>query len=90
MVFYCLFQDNISGFNMRFLIRCLGFYSCLCISYALVLVMIFLIAPHPFVFMEIIWNILDWISGTNMFAHMFLTFFFLYFLCIYGGALFYK
>ena len=48
MVFYCLFQDIISGFNMCFPIRCLGFYGCLCISYASFLVMIFLIiAPHP-------------------------------------------
>ena len=47
MVFYCLFQDNIAGLNMRFPIRCLRFYGCLWISYAPFLVMIFLIiAPH--------------------------------------------
>jgi len=91
MVFYCLFQDNISGFNMCFPIRCLGFYGCLCISYAPFLVMIFLIiAPHPFVFMHIIWDLLGWISGSNMFALMFLTLFSLYFSCAYGRGLFYK
>jgi len=91
MVFYCVFQDNISGFNMCFPISCLGFYGCLCISYAPFLVMIFLIiAPHPFVFMHIIWDLLGWISGSNMFALMFLTLFSLYFSCAYGYALFYK
>jgi len=91
MVFYCLFQDNIPGFNMCFPIRCLGFYGCLCISYAPFLVMIFLIiAPHPFVFMHIIWDLFGWISGSNMFALMFLTLFSLYFSCGYGRALFYK
>jgi len=91
MVFYCLFQDNISGFNMCFPIRCSGFHGCLCISYAPFLVMIFLIiAPHPFVFMHIIWDLLGWISGSNMFALMFLILFSLYFSCAYGRALFYK
>jgi len=64
MMFYCLFQDNITGFNMCFPIRCLGFYGCLCIFYALFLVMIFLIiAPDAFVFTHIIWDLLGWISG---------------------------
>jgi len=64
MVFYCLFQDNISGFNMCFPIRCLGFYCCLYISYAPFLVMIFLIiAPHPFVFMHNIWDYLAGFQG---------------------------
>jgi len=81
LVFYCLFQDNISRFNMYFPIRCLGFYCCLCISYAPCLVMIFLIiTPHSFVFTHIIWDLLGWISRSNMFALMFLTLFFLYFL----------
>ena len=89
--FICLFQDNILGFNMCFPIRCLGFYGCLCISYALFLVMIFLIiAPQPFVFMHIIWHLVGWISGSNMFALIFLTLFSLYFSCAYGRALFYK
>jgi len=91
MVFYCLFQDNISGFNMCFPIRCLGFYRCLCISYAPFLVMIFLIiAPHLFVFMRIVWDLLGWVSGSNMFALVFLTLFSLYFSCAYEPALFYK
>ena len=91
MGFYCLFQDNIRGFIMCFPIRWLGFYGCLCISYALFLVIIFLIiTPHPFVFMHIIWDLLGWISGSNMFALMFLTWFSLYFSCTYGHALFYK
>jgi len=86
MVFYCLFQDNILGFNMFFPIRCLGFYSCLCISYAPFLVTIFLIiTPHPIVFTQIIWDLLGWISGSNMFALMFLILFSLYFSCGYGG-----
>jgi len=50
MVFYCLFHDNIWEFNMCFPIRCLGFYSCLCISYALFWVMIFLISLHTLMF----------------------------------------
>ena len=81
MVFYYLIQDNISGFNMCFPMRCLGFYGCLwCISYAPFLVMIFLIiAPNPFVFSHIICDLLGWISGSNMFALMFLTLFSLYF-----------
>jgi len=62
---------------MCFPIRCLGFYGCLWISYALFLVMIFLIiAPHAFVFSHIIWDLLGWISGSNMFALMFLTTYF--------------
>jgi len=53
--------------------------------------MIFLIiAPHPFVFRYIIWDLLGWISGSNMFALMFLTLISLYFSCVYGRALFYK
>jgi len=81
MVFYFLFLDNISGFNMCFPIRCSGCYCCLCISYTPFLVMRFLIiASHPFVFTHIIWDLLDWISGSNMFALMFLTLFSLYFL----------
>ena len=80
-----------SGFNMCFPIRCLGFYGCLCISYAPFLVMIFLIiAPHTFVFMHIMWDLLDRISGSTMFALMFLTLYSLYFSYAYGRALFYK
>jgi len=76
---------------MCFPIKCLGFYGCLCISYAPFFVMIFLIiAPHPFVFMHIIRDLLGWISGSNMFALMFVTLFFLYFSCAYGRAPFYK
>jgi len=91
MVFYCLFQDNILGFNVCFPIRCLGFYARLCIAYAPFLVMIFLIiTPHPFVFTHIIWDLLGRISGSNMFALVFFTLFFLYLSCTYGCALFYK
>jgi len=51
IVFYCLFQDNIWGFNMCLPIRCLGFYGCLCLSYAPFLIMIFLINRFtPFCF----------------------------------------
>ena len=76
IVFYCLFQANISEFNMCFSIRYLGFYHCLCISYAPFCVMIFLrIAPHPFVFTHIIWDLLGWISGSNTSALRFLTLF---------------
>ena len=76
IVFYCLFQDSISEFNRCFPIRYLGFYHCLCISYAPLGVMIFLrIAPHPFVFTHIIWDLLGWISGSNMSALRFLTLF---------------
>jgi len=57
-VFYCLFQDNIAGFSIWFPIRCLGFYCCLCISYAAFLVMIFLIiAQHPLVFSHSLFGI---------------------------------
>ena len=49
-----------------------------------------IIAPHPYVFMHIIWDLLGWISGSNMFTLMFLTLFSLYFSCAYGYALFNK
>jgi len=91
MVVYCLFGDNILGFNMCFPIRCLGFPRCLGISYAPFLVMILLIiAPHPADFTHIIWDLLGWISGSNMLALMFFTLFFLYFFCAYGRTLCYK
>ena len=79
MVFYCLFQDNIWGFNMCFPFRCLGFYSCLCISYVPFLIMIFLlIAPHAYIFTHIVWDLHGWISGWNMFGLMFLTLFYIF------------
>jgi len=79
--YFVVCQDQISAFNMCFPIRCLWFYCGLCISYAPFLVMIFLIiARHLYVFTHIIWDLLGWISGSNMFAVMFLTLFFLYFL----------
>ena len=45
---------------------------------------------YPYIFMYIIWDLLGWISGCNMFVHMFLTLFSLYFSGLYGRALFYK
>ena len=57
MVFYCLFQDNIWEFNMCFPIRCLGFYSCLCISCALFWVMIFLKSLHTLMFSRTLFRI---------------------------------
>jgi len=72
MVFYCLFADNIWGFNMWFVIRCLGFYGCLCISYAPFLVLIVLIiTPHSYIFMIIICNLLGLIPASNLFVDMF-------------------
>jgi len=66
-------------------------YGCLCISYALLLVMIFLIiSSHAHGFTHIIWDLLGRFSGSNMFALMFLTLFPLYFYRIYGCALLYK
>jgi len=57
MVLYSLFQDNITGFNICFPIKPLGYYNCLCISYASFLVMIFLIiAQHPLVFYKHYWG----------------------------------
>jgi len=76
---------------MLFPIGCSGFYSCLCISYAQFLVIIYLIFPlHPHGFTHIIWDLLGRFSGSNMFALMFLTLFSLYFSCIYGDALLFK
>jgi len=90
MVFYCLFQDIMAWFAMCFPIRCLWLYGCLCISNAAFLVMIFLIsAPQPLVFSHIIWDLLGWISGSNMFGLIFLTLFSLYSSCTYERALFY-
>ena len=67
------------------------FYGCLCISCAPFLVMIFLIiAPYPYVFTHIIWDLLGCISESNMFALIFFTLFFLYFSWAYGRTLFYK
>jgi len=84
MVFYCLFQDHISKFNRCFAIRWLGFYGSLCISYAPFLVMIFLIITlHGFVFTHIICHLPGWISGSNMFALVFLILFSRYFSCAY-------
>jgi len=45
---------------------------------------------YPYIFMYIIWDLLGWISGCNMFVHMFLTLFSLYFSGLYKRALFYK
>ena len=54
IVFICLFQDNIWIYYVFFLIRCSGSSGCLCISYAPILVMIFLIiSVHPLGFMYI-------------------------------------
>ena len=41
-------------------------------------------------FLHIIWDLLGWISGSNMFGLMFLTLFSLYFSFPDGRALFYK
>jgi len=76
---------------MWFPIRYSGFYSCLCISYAQFLVMIFLIfSSHSYRFMHLIWDLLGRFSGSNIFALMFLILFSLYFSHIYGCVILYK
>jgi len=66
-------------------------FRIICISYAPLLVMIFLIfSSHPYSFTHIVLDLLRRLSGSNMFTLMFLTLFFLYFSCIYGSALSYK
>ena len=66
-------------------------FRILCISYAPLLVMIFLIfTSHPYSFTHIVLSLLGRISGSNMFALMFLTLFSLYFSCLYGSAFSFK
>ena len=66
-------------------------FKILCISYAPLLVMIFpIFSSHPYNFMHIVYNLLGRISGSNMFALMFLTLFSLYFSYLYGSVLSFK
>ena len=66
-------------------------YGCLCLSYALLLVMIFLIiSSDSYGFTHIVWHLFGRFTGSNMFTLMFLTLFSLYFYHIYGHTLMYK
>ena len=88
MVFYYLFQDYISGFNICFsLFGCSGFMHLLC---TIVGHDISNSPLHPYSSTHIVLDLLGRISGSNMFALMFFTLFSLYFSCAYGSALSYK
>jgi len=72
-------------------IRYSGCYGCLCISYIPLLVIIFvIIAPYPYRFMEIKWDLICRFSESYIFTLMFLTLFSLSFSPIYGRAHLYK
>ena len=87
IVFYYSFNGNIRRFNMCLQIRCLGFYHCISILYALFLDKIFLlIAPHPNMFRQIVLDLPGQISELNMWAIIIASLFSLCLTWVYGSV----